>query len=191
MLARGMIVVSYEQMFVLEGSLLPTVRIILGIDPGLANTGWGVVHQSGARLQCLAYGCVSTNSHEPLAARLRKIYEQTTAVVQRFKPSCVGIETVWFGQNITAAFATGQARGAALAACGSGPIEVGEFSPRQIKLAVVGTGSADKAQVQYMVKQVLSLEKPPEPDHAADALAAAICFSTHAFDASGYTERTA
>ena len=145
-----MIVVSYEQMFVLEGSLLPTERIILGIDPGLANTGWGVVHQSGARLQCLAYGCV-----------------------------------------ITAAFATGQARGAALAACGSGPIEVGEFSPRQIKLAVVGTGSADKAQVQYMVKQVLSLEKPPEPDHAADALAAAICFSTHAFDASGYTERTA
>ena len=174
-----MIVVSYEQMFVLEGSLLPTERIILGIDPGLANTGWGVVRQSGARLQCLAYGCVSTSSHEPLAARLRKIYEQTTAVVQRF------------GQNITAAFATGQARGAALAACGSGPIEVGEFSPRQIKLAVVGTGSADKAQVQYMVKQVLSLEKPPEPDHAADALAAAICFSTHAFDASSYTERTA
>ena len=112
-------------------------------------------------------------------------------MVQRFKPSCVGIETVWFGQNITAAFATGQARGAALAACGSEPIEVGEFSPRQIKLAVVGTGSADKAQVQYMVKQVLSLEKPPEPDHAADALAAAICFSTHAFDASSYTERTA
>ena len=139
--------VLYEQMFVLEGSLLPTERIILGIDPGLANTGWGVVRQSGARLQCLAYGCVSTSSHEPLAARLRKIYEQTTAVVQRFKPSCVGIETVWFGQNITAAFATGQARGAALAACGSGPIEVGEFSPRQIKLAVVGTGSADKAQV--------------------------------------------
>ena len=182
---RGMIVVSYEQMFVLEGSLLPTERIILGIDPGLANTGWGVVRQSGA------YGCVSTSAHEPLAARLRKIYEQTTAVVQRFKPSCVGIETVWFGQNITAAFATGQARGAALAACGSEPIEVGEFSPRQIKLAVVGTGSADKAQVQYMVKQVLSLEKPPEPDHAADALAAAICFSTHAFDASSYTERTA
>ena len=110
---RGMIVVSYEQMFVLEGSLLPTERIILGIDPGLANTGWGVVRQSGARLQCLAYGCVSTSAHEPLAARLRKIYEQTTAVVQRFKPSCVGIETVWFGQNITAAFATGQARGAA------------------------------------------------------------------------------
>ena len=88
-------------MFVLEGSLLPTERIILGIDPGLANTGWGVVRQSGARLQCLAYGCVSTSAHEPLAARLRKIYEQTTAVVQRFKPSCVGIETVWFGQNIT------------------------------------------------------------------------------------------
>lgn len=103
----------------------------------------------------------------------------------------MGIETVWFGQNTRQHSQPARRGGAALAACGSGPIEVGEFSPRQIKLAVVGTGSADKAQVQYMVKQVLSLEKPPEPDHAADALAAAICFSTHAFDASGNTERTA
>lgn len=157
-------------------------RIILGIDPGLANTGWGIVHQQGPRLRCIAYGCISTNARMSLPLRLRKIYEQISAVVQRFQPSCVGIETVWFGQNITAAFGTGQARGAALVACADETICVEEFTPRQIKLAVVGTGTADKGQVQYMVKQVLGLENPPRPDHAADALAAAICFATHALD---------
>lgn len=101
------------------------------------------------------------------------------AVIARFEPACVGIETVWFGVNTQSAFATGQARGAALVACASRELEVGEFSPGQIKLSVVGTGQADKVQVQYMVKQLLGLEREPEPDHAADALAAAICFTTH------------
>ena len=154
-------------------------RIILGIDPGLANTGWGVVRQEGSRLTCLAYGCVTTPASWELSLRLGKIFEQISAVIERFHPECCGIETVWFGQNITAAFATGQARGAALVACAQGNVTVGEFSPRQIKLAVVGTGGAEKAQMQYMVKQLLSLEAPPKPDHAADALAAAICYTTH------------
>lgn len=154
-------------------------RIILGIDPGLANTGWGVIEQRGARLTCLAYGCVSTPTSMPLEKRLAKIHEQIGAVAERYRPTCVGIETVWFGQNITAAFATGQARGAALVACANAGMTVGEFSPKQIKLAVVGAGGADKAQVQYMVKQLLSLEAEPRPDHAADALAAAICYTTH------------
>lgn len=114
-----------------------------------------------------------------LERRLLKIHEQVSAVVRRFEPHCVGIETVWFGQNITAAFATGQARGAALVACAQGGLQVGEFTPRQIKLAVVGTGSADKEQVQYMVRQLLGLQDVPRPDHAADALAAAICYTTH------------
>ncbi|MBQ3300950.1 MAG: crossover junction endodeoxyribonuclease RuvC, partial [Eggerthellaceae bacterium] len=105
--------------------------------------------------------------------------EQIGAVVEKYGPTCVGIETVWFGQNITAAFATGQARGAALVACAQAGLDVGEFSPRQIKLAVVGTGTADKSQVQYMVKQLLGLQSEPRPDHAADALAAAICYTTH------------
>ena len=153
--------------------------IILGIDPGLANTGWGVIRQQGSRLSCLAYGCVSTSADTPLEKRLAKIHEQIGAVAQRYQPSCVGIETVWFGQNITAAFATGQARGAALVACANAGMEVGEFSPKQIKLAVVGAGGADKAQVQYMVKQLLGLDAEPRPDHAADALAAAICYTTH------------
>ena len=154
-------------------------RIILGIDPGLANTGWGVIRQDGPRLACLAYGCISTSADTPLANRLAKINEQVGAVAERFQPTCVGIETVWFGQNVTAAFATGQARGAALVACANAGLEVGEFSPKQIKLAIVGTGAADKEQIQYMVKQLLSLDSPPKPDHAADALAAAICYTTH------------
>jgi len=154
-------------------------RTILGIDPGLANTGWGVVTQRGSRFSCLAYGCVSTTADTQLAQRLAKIHEQIGAVIARYEPSCVGIETVWFGQNITAAFATGQARGAALVACAQAGLDVGEFSPKQIKLAVVGEGGAEKEQVQYMVKQLLGLPTVPRPDHAADALAAAICYTTH------------
>ena len=88
-------------------------RTILGIDPGLANTGWGVVRQYGPRMECVAYGCVSTPAGVELSQRLAKIHEQISAVISRFDPVCLGIETVWFGQNITAAFATGQARGAA------------------------------------------------------------------------------
>lgn len=154
-------------------------RTILGIDPGLANTGWGIVRQEGSRLSCLAYGCVSTGPDMELAYRLKKIRDQISAVIARFDPECVGIETVWFGQNITAAFATGQARGAALVACAEGEVAVGEFTPRQIKMAVVGTGSADKGQVQYMVRHLLHLDQVPKPDHASDALAAAICYATH------------
>lgn len=154
-------------------------RIVMGIDPGLANTGWGIVHQRGPKLSCIAYGCISTPADSDLSIRLLKIHDQIGAVVRKFQPTCVGIETVWFGQNITAAFATGQARGSALVACAQMGMQVGEFTPRQIKLAVVGTGTAEKEQVQYMVKQLLKLEVEPSPDHASDALAAAICFTTH------------
>lgn len=154
-------------------------RVILGIDPGLANTGWGVVRQSGSHLACMAYGCVSTSADQPLAERLLKIHDQIAAVVERFRPSFAGVETIWFGQNVTAAFGTGQARGAALVACAESGLELGEFTPRQIKLAVVGTGTAEKEQVQYMVRQLLGLSEVPRPDHAADALAAAVCYALH------------
>ena len=145
---------------------MAAARIIMGIDPGLAHTGWGVVQQKGISLSCVAYGCVATQPTMPLHQRLAKIYTQISAVVLRYKPECVAV-------------ATGQARGAALTACGQAPMALAEYSPSQIKLAVVGAGSADKGQVQYMVQQLLGLEKAPSPDHAADALAAAICYSTH------------
>ncbi len=173
---------SYEQVFAPFSDkefMAPMERMVLGIDPGLANTGWGIVAQNGSRLACVAYGCVSTGAESPLPVRLKKIHEQMGAIILRFKPECVGIETVWFGANTQSAFATGQARGAALVACAEYDIPILEFSPRQIKLAVVGTGVAEKAQVQYMVKQLLTLDHEPSPDHAADALAAAICYTTH------------
>ena len=154
-------------------------RTILGIDPGLAHTGWGIVYQDGPRMSCVAYGCVTTQTDQPLEQRLLKISQQIGAVIERFHPTCLGIETVWFGENITAAFATGQARGAALIACAAAGLQVGEFTPNQIKMSVVGQGHAAKDQVQYMVKHLLSLPEPPKPDHAADALAAAICYITH------------
>lgn len=152
-------------------------RIVLGIDPGLANTGWGVLQQEGSRLSCLAYGCISTDASSALPARLAKITEQIGAVVSHYKPHAVGVESVWFGDNISSAFATGQARGAALVACSV--LEFAEFTPRQIKLAIVGTGTAEKEQVQYMVQHLLGLPEIPAPDHAADALAAAICFTSN------------
>lgn len=152
-------------------------RIVLGIDPGLANTGWGVLQQEGSKLSCLAYGCVSTDASSILPARLAKITEQIGAVVARYKPHAVGVESVWFGENTSSAFATGQARGAALVACSA--LEFAEFTPRQIKLAIVGTGTAEKDQVQYMVQHLLGLPEIPAPDHAADALAAAICFTSN------------
>ena len=154
-------------------------RIVLGIDPGLAHTGWGVVRQDGTKLSCLAYGCVTTGTGDPLAARLLKIKRQIEGVIDRYQPTCLGIETIWFGENVTAAFGTGQARGAALVACAEAGLVVGEYTPNAIKMAVVGQGHAEKSQVQYMVAKILGLSAEPQPDHAADALAAAICFITH------------
>ncbi len=154
-------------------------RTILGIDPGLAHTGWGLVYQDGSQLTCVAYGCVETSPAQPFADRLLKVHDQIGAVIERFQPSCASVETVWFGQNITAAFATGQARGAALVACAAAGLEVCEFTPNQIKSSVVGEGHAEKDQIQYMVRRILSLPSDPKPDHAADALAAAICYSSH------------
>lgn len=154
-------------------------RRILGIDPGLAHTGWGVVVQDGIRLRCLGYGCVETFSSMTLADRLLKIHDQIAVVVEHFQPDQASIETVWFGQNAATAMTTGQARGAALVACAQGGINVGEYAPNQIKLAVVGTGGADKNQIAYMVAKLLTLDKLPHPDHAADALACAICHCTH------------
>lgn len=157
--------------------MLAEQRIIMGIDPGLAHTGWGIISKEGSSLQCVAYGCVITRSEDPLPLRLLKIHDQIGAVISKYRPKHLGIETVWFGQNVSAAFGTGQARGAALVACAKSDIDVLEFTPNQIKATVVGVGHADKEQVKYMVSQILSLPEPPNPDHAADALAGAICYA--------------
>lgn len=149
--------------------------VILGIDPGLAHTGWGVIEQRASVCRCMAYGCVTTPASDSTHLRLATIYEKIGWVIERYHPVELGIEDIFFGINAKTAFATGQARGAALVACSQGGLEVGEYTPQQIKLAVAGTGSATKEQVQYMVRAVLALDHEPKPDHAADALAAAVC----------------
>ena len=146
--------------------------IVLGIDPGLKNTGWGVIEQRGSSLSCIAYGCIVTETRMPVAERLSEIHRSIASVISRYQPTACGIENVYFSTNAKTAFATGQARGVALLAVAG--LEVGEYGPGEIKLSTVGTGNADKQQVQYMVRAILDLPHVPEPDHAADALAAAI-----------------
>lgn len=149
--------------------------IILGIDPGLAHTGWGIVETRGALCRARAYGCVTTKASEPIDQRLGKIFSEVSRAIQTYHPTQLAIEKIFFGENTRSALATAQARGAAIVACAQAGLEVGEYTPMQIKQAVVGTGAADKHQVVYMVRTVLALDHDPHPDHAADALAAAVC----------------
>ena len=149
--------------------------IILGIDPGLAHTGWGIVETRGALCRARAYGCVTTQASEPIDQRLGKIFNEITRAIEIYHPTQLAIEKIFFGENTRSALATAQARGAAIVACSQAGLEVGEYTPMQIKQAVVGTGAADKHQVIYMVRTVLALDHDPHPDHAADALAAAVC----------------
>jgi crossover junction endodeoxyribonuclease RuvC len=152
--------------------------IILGIDPGLANTGWGVVEQQGSSSVCLAYGCVTTGPETPVAQRLSQVHDAVAEVVSRYRPDECAVESVFFGSNAKSAFATGQARGVALLATVEARIEIAEYSPVQVKKAIVGSGTADKRQVQYMVRTLLSLDHDPTPDHASDALAVALCHAS-------------
>lgn len=149
--------------------------VILGIDPGLAHTGWGVIETRGPACRARAYGCVATQAHEAIDSRLGRIYDELRSVIGRYGPTELAIENVYFGENVKSAVATAQARGVAIVACAKAGLSVGEYTPMQIKQAVVGTGAADKRQVMYMVRSVLGLDHEPRPDHAADALAAAIC----------------
>ena len=152
-----------------------TELVILGIDPGLAHTGWGVVETRGPVCRARAYGCVTTHAGEAIDVRLGRIYSELRRVIERYGPTELAIENIYFGENTKSALATAQARGAAIVACSTAGLSVGEYTPMQIKQAVVGTGAADKRQVTYMVRTVLALDHDPRPDHAADALAAAVC----------------
>lgn len=149
--------------------------VILGIDPGLAHTGWGVVETRGTVCRARAYGCVTTTASEPIDLRLGRICRTLAEVIEKYGPTELAIESIYFGENTKSAIATAQARGAAIVACSAAGLAVGEYTPMQIKQAVVGTGAADKHQVAYMVRNVLALDHDPRPDHAADALAAAVC----------------
>ncbi|WP_322798552.1 crossover junction endodeoxyribonuclease RuvC [Thermoflexus sp.] len=153
---------------------------VLGIDPGIAITGYGLVEDRAGDLEALAYGDIRTPAEEPLPLRLRRLYEAIRALLQRYQPDVAAVERVFFGRNVTTAFAVGQARGVALLALAQAEIPVYEYTPADVKQALVGYGSAPKAQIQAMVRMLLRLPEIPRPDDVADALAVAICHLNHA-----------
>jgi crossover junction endodeoxyribonuclease RuvC len=149
--------------------------LVLGVDPGTAITGYGLVRQAEDQLQAVAFGAITTPSDWALPQRLQKIYRELTALIREHSPTQGAIEQLFFSRNVKTALAVGQARGVALLALADGGLPVHEYTPLQVKQSVVGYGRAEKAQVQELVRLLLGLEVAPQPDDAADALAVAIC----------------
>ena len=148
---------------------------VLGIDPGTAVTGFAIVSLEGRRLLARGYGVVRTDAGQPLEKRLFHLHNELEVLVARFAPTEVAVESLFFSKNAASALAVGHARGVVLLAAARHGLPVFEYTPLQVKQAVVGRGRAEKAQVQFMVKAILGLDRAPTPDDAADACAVAIC----------------
>jgi len=150
--------------------------LILGIDPGTALTGYGLVREAqDGSLHSHAFGVIRTDSHQAMPARLLELFHSLRLLLENEKPDEAAVEELYFQRNVTNAISVGQARGVLLLGLAEAGLPVSEYSPRQIKLAVAGNGGADKRQVQQMVRALLNLPDIPRPDDAADALAVAIC----------------
>lgn len=149
--------------------------VVLGIDPGLASTGYGVVARRGGRLLALDGGVISTRAEMAPERRLAEIHAAVDALLEEHEPDAVALEELYFGQNVRTAFAVGQARGVVLLAAGQHGLPCAGYTPQQVKGAVCGSGRAQKDQVARMVQALLGLAELPRPDHAADALAVAVC----------------
>lgn len=149
--------------------------IIMGIDPGLASTGYGVVEKREGRLLSLGFGGINTSSREPLSARLDKIYAEVRELIERFGPDLLVLEELFFNKNARSAMVVGQARGGIILAAAHAGVVVEEYTPLQVKQTLVGHGRADKRQVEYMVRTLLCIEEEIGSSHASDALALAIC----------------
>jgi crossover junction endodeoxyribonuclease RuvC len=154
--------------------------IVLGIDPGLANTGYGVVARRGGRLVALDGGVVRTGAHVSTEQRLGELHEALSALLVEHAPTDVALEALYFGSNVRSAFAVGQARGVAMLCAGQHGVACASYTPQQVKGAVCGNGRAPKDQVARMVAALLALAPGAIPDHASDALAVAICHANHA-----------
>ena len=148
---------------------------VLGIDPGTAACGYGVVHESGGRIRELAHGWWQTPAGERPELRLKTIFDGVQALIAEHAPDAVALEESFVGADARTALSVGQARGAVLVAAATAGMECTEYAPARVKQAVCGYGRAEKEQVQRMVKAILGLDAPPTPNHAADALAVAIC----------------
>ena len=148
---------------------------ILGVDPGLATTGWGVLENSGSGASLIDCGYISTASKTPVHERLFKIFSCLDDIIRSLGPSVLAVEELFFSKNAASVFALGQARGVILLLARKKGLEIFEYNPRSVKIALTGYGSADKNQMQNMVKSLLLLEKIPRPDDVADAIAIALC----------------
>lgn len=149
--------------------------IVLGIDPGTAITGYGLVQEENGQAVALAYGVITTPSDLPLPDRLKLLQRDLAAIVEKYRPEQSAVEQLFFNKNVRTALAVGHARGVVLLTLAQASVPVYEYTPLEVKLAVTGHGRADKAQVQQMITLLLGLSKIPKPDDAADALAIALC----------------
>ncbi|NIO70527.1 MAG: crossover junction endodeoxyribonuclease RuvC [Anaerolineae bacterium] len=149
--------------------------LVLGIDPGTAITGYGLVKGEGDDLTLVAYGAITTSSDWPLPERLQRIYRELTALIEDQQPTAAAVEELFFSKNVRTALSVGQARGVALLAAANAGLPIHEYTPLQVKQAIAGYGRATKDQVQQMVRMLLALDSVPQPDDAADAIAVAIC----------------
>jgi crossover junction endodeoxyribonuclease RuvC len=159
-----------ENQLIRGGSL-----IILGIDPGFAIVGYGVLRHEDNRFTTLDYGSINTDAGTPFERRLLTIHEALSRVMDRYAPQSVAVEQLYFNKNVKTALAVAQGRGAILLTAARRGLRIAEYTPLQVKIAVTGYGRADKAQIQQMVKTILNLQSEPKPDDVADALAVAIC----------------
>ncbi len=157
----------------IDKSSKPIIRV-LGIDPGLANTGWGIVDFSQNRYRLVEYGVIETKKGSSHGERLLEIYNRINCVIQDFKPSFAGMENLFFSKNVSSAMGVAESRGVLILCLTQNCIDLVEYTPNDIKKSVTGTASADKALVQKYVALLLGLQETPKPDHAADAIAAAI-----------------
>ena len=148
---------------------------VLGIDPGTAACGFGIVHASGGRLTAVEFGWWQTRSRDAPQVRLKRIHDEVADLIARHEPAAVALEESYVGADARTALSVGQARGAAFVACAAAEVACAEYPPASVKQAVCGYGRAEKAQVQRMVRSILGLDEEPRPHHAADALAVAIC----------------
>ncbi|MFW6173337.1 MAG: crossover junction endodeoxyribonuclease RuvC [Elusimicrobiota bacterium] len=149
---------------------------IMGIDPGLANVGWGIIKETdNSKFSLVNYGCISTSSSDTFIKRLDLLYKRAKDLVEKYNPEEVAVEELFFSANTKTAINVAHARGAVMVALNHSGMKVSEYTPLEIKQALVGYGKAKKSQVQYMVKQFLNLDEIPHPGHSADALAAALC----------------
>lgn len=153
---------------------------IIGIDPGIAIVGFGIIEKQGSKLRPIQYGCIRTEAHTSEPLRLKQIYDAMTSLIQQYQPEVMAVEKLFFNRNVTTAFSVGQARGVIVLSAEEASIPVYEYTPLQVKQSVVGYGQAEKRQIQEMVKLLLGLPKAPKPDDVADALGIAI---THAHSA--------